>query len=146
MNTMNTLIRYLFILLVFAGVSGCGDGFVPLRGKVTFSDDGSPVTTGFVYFDSGSKLARGKINADGTYIVGSLSDTDGLAPGNYKVYVQATGPDPSVAITASGLRPQVSLVDPKFSSVETSGLECHVDRSKKSYDIVVDRSKYWERK
>jgi hypothetical protein len=143
---MNTLIRYLFILLVFAGVSGCGDGFVPLRGKVTFSDDGSPVTTGFVYFDSGGKLARGKINADGTYIVGSLSDTDGLAPGNYKVYVQATGPDPSVAITASGLRPPVSLVDPKFSSAATSGLECQVDRSTKSYDIVVDWSPHLKRK
>ena len=152
--------RYLFILLVLAGVSGCGKGFVSLRGTVTFSDDGAPLTTGFVYFDNGKDVARGKINADGTYVVGSLSNNDGLAPGHYKVYVQATGPDPSGATVKlqavpgtkpstpsdSGLRVQVPLVDAKFSSSATSGLECHVDRTTKSYNIVVDRSPYLKRK
>ena len=158
---MNTPIyRYLFIFLIVAGVSGCGKGFVPLRGTVTFSDDGAPLTTGVVYFDNGKDVARGKINADGTYVVGSMSNNDGLAPGNYKVYVQAMGPDPSGAVVPvsrqpgmqastpsdSGLRRQVPLIDPKFSSSATSGLECHVDRSTKPYDIVVDRPPNLKRK
>jgi len=157
MNTKKTpTYCYLFVFLVCLGVAGCSK-FVPLRGTVTFSDDGSPLTTGFVYFDNGKDLARGKINADGTYVMGSLKNTDGLAPGLYKVYVQAIGPDPSGAtmkvnsVVAPGSDPAtsgevfavlVSLVDDKFASAETSGLECNVDRKTKTHDITVDRHPY----
>ncbi|MCL2623534.1 MAG: hypothetical protein FWD31_07710 [Planctomycetaceae bacterium] len=140
------------------GITGCGNGLVNLRGTVTFSDDGSPLTTGFVIFDNGKDRARGKIKENGTYTVGSLSDNDGLKPGHYRVYVQAIGSDPSGALapmdtSAAGpgmaspsdaniprLRQQVALVDSKFSSADTSGLELNIDRSTKSYDIVVDRN------
>jgi len=134
--------KHIFIIAVLSfsiALTGCGDGKVGLKGKVTFSDYGSPLTTGMVYFDNGKELARGRINADGTYVVGSLSKKDGLAPGHYKIYVQAIGPDPSGTIGVHGLKRQVPLIDSKFTSVETSGLECHVERSTKSYDIVVDR-------
>ena len=143
----------LFVLVV---VAGCGSGLVPLRGTVTFSDDGSPLTTGVVYLDNGKNLARGTINADGTYIVGSLKNNDGLAPGHYRIYIQAIGPDPSGALepmalsagpgmappdaSAPRLRVQVLLIDAKFTSPETSGLEINVDRSTRSHDIVVDRN------
>jgi len=148
-------LTYCCLFLFLIGTAGCGSGFVPLRGTVTFSDDGSPLTTGSVYFDNGKALARGKINEDGTYVVGSLKNNDGLAPGHYRVYVQAIGPDPSGALEPMGpagpgtdasdasaprLRVAVSLVDAKFNSAETSGLELNVDRKTKTHDIVVDRN------
>jgi len=158
MNIIKTpIIVICSLLFAFTGIAGCGSGFVPLRGKVTFSDDGSPLTTGFVYFDNGTEVARGKVNADGTYTVGTMSKTDGLAPGLYKVYVQAIAPDPSgvleqappsgsEASAMSGIPRAVSLVDAKFTSADTSGLECNVDRSTKSYDIVVERSSFLQQK
>jgi len=158
---MNTNISFYHCLvsLILLGITGCGNGQVPLRGTVTF-DDGSPLTTGYIYFDNGKTLARGKINADGTYIVGSLAANDGLVPGLYKIYIQATGPDPSGAVepvrqsgppgtpqaSGGGLRRQIPLVDSKFTSAATSGLELNVERSTKTHDIVVDRSPYLKRK
>ena len=155
--------RYLFILVVFAVVvSGCGRGFVPLRGKITYSDDGAPLPMGYIYLDNGKNLARGKINEDGTYIVGSLSKNDGLAPGLYRIYIQAIGPDPSGAREkvnyapspgeerptgpVLGLVQMVSLIDVKYASMETSGLEVNVTRSTKTHDIVVDRPPYLKKK
>ena len=159
LNIMKTSIyHHLFVFFVVSGITGCGSGLVNLRGTVTFSDDGSPLTTGFVIFDNGKDRARGKIKEDGTYTVGSLSDTDGLKPGHYRVYVQAIGPDPSGALAPMNtsapspgmasisdanvprLRQQVVLVDSKFSSADTSGLECNVDKSTKTYNIVVERN------
>lgn len=160
MSTKIAFYHCLVIFFVCIGIAGCGNGQVPLRGKITFSDDGSPLTTGYIYFDNGKELSRGKINADGTYVVGSKSANDGLTPGLYKIYVQATGPDPSGAVepvrqsgppgtpqaAGSGLRRQVPLVDPKFTSSATSGLELNVDRTTKSHDIVVDKSPYLKQK
>lgn len=161
MDTKISFYHCLIILSVTFGIAGCGNGLVPLRGKVTYSDDGSPLTMGYVYFDNGKELARGKINADGTYVVGSRSANDGLAPGSYKIYVQATGPDPSGAVetvwqsgpasgqpqeAGTGLRRQVPLVDSKFTSSATSGLKLNVDRTTKSHDIVVDKSPYLKQK
>ena len=149
----------LLFFFVLTAMTGCGNGLVDLRGKVTFSDDDSPLTTGYVYLDDGQTLARGKINADGTYTVGTNSDKDGLAPGNYRVYItHAIGPDPSGAFETSfrpmgaanasannssgadsRLRRMIPLIDQKFTRVETSGLSITVDRSTKEFNIKVDR-------
>jgi len=146
--------RSLFALLVLAGVSGCGNGLVPLRGTITFSDDGSPLTMGIILFDNGNTTAKGIIKPDGTYVVGSLTQNDGLAPGLYQVSIQAMVAAPSgtapmmqqpagmgpATATAPMPPPPVSLVAPKYNSARTSGLECNVDKSTKTYDIVVDRN------
>jgi len=149
--------RYLFVLLVLAVVSGCGSGLVPLRGTITFSDDGSPLTMGVILFDDGKTTAKGIIKPDGTYVVGSLKQNDGLAPGLYKISIQAMVADPSGApqipqpmmgagpamVTAPMPPPPVSLVAPKYNSARTSGLECNVDKSTKTYDIVVERNPFY---
>lgn len=131
---MNILDRslLLFALLV---LSGCG-GNVPLNGTVTFSDDGSPLGTGVVCFEAGSFVARGRIQPDGQYRVGSVSMKDGLPPGSYRVYIAdavvETAADPyGGAFTEP-------LIDGKYNSAETSGLHVEVPNVKR-YDINVDR-------
>lgn len=115
-----------FFLLAFA-VCGCGEN-VPLKGKVVFSDDGSPLTCGTVIFVSDNFQSRGNIQPDGTFNVSSVRPGDGLPPGTYQV-----------AVVGAVDTDVIPLIDPKQSSPETSGLTMTVDKSTKSYDITVDR-------
>ena len=146
-------IAYLLIALVL--VAGCGRGHVQLKGKVTFSDDGSPLTTGTVNFVSGTFQARAPLQPDGTYTVGSYKAADGLPPGKYSVYV--TGAVKVIGETSSiggsrggrgdgmvtmeeggGMPITEPLIDVKFSSATASGLEFEAG-SAKSFDFTVDR-------
>ena len=144
-----------FVLFVFILTAGCGKGHVPLTGKVTFSDDGSPLTSGTVNFVSGSFQSRAPIQPDGTYTVGTYKASDGLPRGKYSVYVtgavkvigetQSIGGDRSgrgdgmVTMEAGGGMPITEpLIAPKFSSATASGLEFEAG-SAKTFDFKVDR-------
>ena len=127
------LFPLLFSLLAFVGCSG----HVGLTGKVVFSDDGSPVPVGIVALETDTYFSRGEIRPDGTFTVGSLKASDGLPPGLYRVYI-------SGAEIVTGQRPDGSdiiqqLVDPKFTSPETSGITIDISRSTKDFVIEVDR-------
>ena len=67
------------VLFVFLFQAGCSN-HVPLRGTVTFSDDGAPLPNGMVIFEAGAFSAVGPIKPDGTYRVGSLKENDGIPP------------------------------------------------------------------
>ena len=136
----------LTILVAFSVTIGCSQN-VSLRGKVTFSDDDAPLSTGAVCFESETMVARGELQADGSYVVGSDAPKNGLPPGEYRVYITGASkfetksmgaialpgtPAPSISIP-------VSLIDPKFSSPTTSGLTLKVERATGRFDFKVDR-------
>ena len=120
-------------LLVLAG---CGDK-VGLRGKATFLDDGSPVPTGTVCFETDTYLARGDLRPDGTFTVGSLKANDGLPAGKYRVYI--SGAQKSIGQDKDGMDIYESLIDEKYASGSTSGIEIEVTPSTKNIDVKVDR-------
>lgn len=130
---------YLFLLLMPIFLIGCGRGHVGISGRVTYTDDGSPLETGSVVFENGSFQSRGEIGADGKYTLGSFSTKDGLPKGNYRVYLNRA------TVVQGEIRPgipnTVHLVAKKYTSPETSGLECVVDGSSKRFDIQVERFK-----
>ena len=128
---MKNLFAVSFALL-FLFFSGCGNN-KQVTGKVTFSD-GKPVLTGTVIFVSGNFQARGEIE-EGSYRLSSLSQNDGLPPGEYKVYVTGVL-KPSDG--KSGMGSFVSLCDDKYGNESTSGLACKVPVPGNTYDIVLD--------
>ena len=124
---------------------GCGSQ-ASVSGKVTF-EDGTPLTTGEVRFEAEGFMASGRIQPDGTYRIGTVSDTDGVPKGTYGVTVQAldnsggTSGAPSMAVApgdAPAGPPPKSLIDTAFGSVHTSGLTCEVQKSR-TFDITVRR-------
>ena len=141
----------LTVLLLGLFVTGCGKNS-PLRGKVTFMEDESPLTVGIVYFESGNIMARGELRSDGSYQVGTLNQKDGLPPGEYKVYIGGA----HTADTGSGqqrteldsmgvpmavaplLRP---LIDRKYATADQTPLVCKVPAPKNRFDIVVEKPK-----
>ncbi|MGL6196078.1 MAG: hypothetical protein ACRC2T_14780 [Thermoguttaceae bacterium] len=115
---------------------GCSKN-VQLKGKVVFSDDKTPVPSGTICLSTEKFAARGKIE-NGEFVMGSVSAKDGLPPGLYKVFfidvVEESGVD------NSGEPTYTSLINPKYNSATTSGLEQEVTASTKNITIEVDRA------
>ena len=136
MKYSNFRFAILPVVLLAVSLSGCGEN-VRLQGKVTFSDDNSPLTGGAVYFETDDYVARGELKPDGSYQVGSLSSRDGILPGTYRVYI--TGATRDVGVDKDGMPISESLIDGKYASGTTSGLEIDVTNETRRFDIVVDR-------
>ena len=136
---------FIFCFLLFAVLlcaAGCGNGQVGLSGKVTFSDDDSPLTVGMVCFSTNSFLARGALNGDGVYTLGSSSEKDGLPPGSYRVYIEgAVKEDGKNKDGNMSLPNMIPAIDPKYNVAKTSGLVAEVTASTKTFDFKVDRAK-----
>jgi len=132
-----------FIILWILGsavlLSGCGGKNIPLSGKVTFSDDGSPLTKGIVYFETPVFRAQGEIKPNGTYNVISTSVSKGLPPGEYKVYIGGAVDVEMKMINSIPMPVNTSLIAPKLANPVTSELSVVVDRKTRKYDIIVDR-------
>ena len=114
-------------------LTGCGDK-VGLGGKVTF-EDGSPLGVGTVCFETDTYLARGTLKPDGSYVVGSLSERDGLPAGTYRVYI--SGAEKEIGKDKEEMPIYESMIDEAMTSGATSGLSVTVPVSGGKYDIKV---------
>ncbi len=135
-NVMLYLSIFCLLLLTLAE-TGCS-GKQPLSGKVTFPD-GKPLNCGVIHFVSDSYLSRATIKEDGSFIVGSESEADGIPAGSYKVYivgaiiedasavpekekVKSGWKDPDVSASQAKERPMISLIDQKYTSLDSTPL------------------------
>ena len=133
MQTKNFTFLLLSVLII--ATVGCSDK-VPMRGKVTFSDDGAPLTAGQVTFQSDTILARGYLKPDGTYILGTDKETDGIPKGTYNVYLLHTTVYETPPGGGSPIEKQ--QVSRKYASGETSELTCTVN-GKTVFDFTVEK-------
>jgi hypothetical protein len=138
------------VILLGISVLGCGQNY-SLKGKVTYKD-GTPITVGMVNFESDKSLSRGRIQSDGSYVVGTLKDSDGIPKGTYKVYITGaevpretsqTSENNRVRLDAMGNPIQTmvgfrQLVDRKYMTVGTSPVTCEVPAEKNRFDIIVE--------
>ena len=130
-----SLFFILFAVLVLAA-TGCGNK-VTVRGKVTFSDDQSPLTVGQVRFQSGTLQARGTLKADGTYVLGTVSEKDGIPKGTYNVTI-ADAVD-VVVPEAKGNSLPIPVMRPLIVPFDKKDVV--VDGKQKVFDFEVDRAK-----
>ena len=101
---------------------GCGRGenalapLIPVKGKVTYK--GQPLTKGTVRFepDGYGRMATGKIQPDGTFVLSTLKENDGVVAGFHKVSVSDTGS-----------LPRKELIPKKYASPNASKLTAEVD-------------------
>ena len=133
---------FLFVplLLVCAGCSHSdGPATYPVRGIVRFPD-GQVLRDGSVEFQiTGVKkpvTARGAINPDGSFQLGTFDVADGALAGKHQVVVISYHLIGNGA-ERPGMIPQATL-DPKFSSYRTSGLIREVKAVENEFIIEVD--------
>ena len=127
-----TAIFRLLLLGVFlsASVVGCSNsGDVPtyqVTGKVTFPD-GTPLHGGRIIFNSVDHgvAARGTIDEDGTFRLGTYGAADGAVAGPHRASIHAARPDgynPDDPVQ----RQAPAIIDPRFKRPDTSGLKFEV--------------------
>jgi hypothetical protein len=121
-NLSRRLIAITMVAVCLVPVGGCGSGgvavtpLVPVKGKVTYK--GKPLTVGTVRFepDGYGRMASGKLQSDGTFVLSTLKDGDGAAVGHHRVYV--TDVDKSLA---------QDRAFKKYSGAASSKVEVDVD-------------------
>jgi hypothetical protein len=140
-------------VLLSLALAGCGKNSA-LQGRVTF-EDGTPLTVGTVVFSSADGLARGQIQPDGTYRVGTLKAHDGILPGTYRVFIigaegpggppQNTGERDSEGNPIHAPIALVPLIDVRYMTAESTPLTCTVPAPGNRFDIIVERPAHLQR-
>jgi hypothetical protein len=122
--------RLMFLtVLCLAPCWGCGSvaerqlaELIPVKGKVTYK--GQPLTKGSVEFEPRDfgRSASGDLQPDGTFVLGTLKEGDGVVAGHHRVFVTGTG------IPGKTAKKSKELVPAKYTQPATSGLTADVDK------------------
>ena len=113
------------LAIVVVATSGCGKPAyqletAPVRGTVTL--DGKPLPSGYVVVPTTrGRMASGKIQPDGTFVLSSYEDGDGAQVGTHPVIVNEVPPDEFSPNTQ-----QRVPIPPRYTSAGTSGLSVEV--------------------
>jgi hypothetical protein len=125
-----------FMVLLFMSAAGCGNGRYPVHGKVT-REDGTPIGESMIVFESVDRTpnitARGDIDLDGSYELGTTKPGDGAPVGKYRVKItplMANVDEPTHA----------PPFDPRFSDFKTSGLEFEIKPGSNDFSIKVKQA------
>ncbi len=120
MQRLGTLVLLLFTLAV-----GCGEGYelptAKVRGTVIL--DGEPAKNGYVTIvPAKGRMARGTIQSDGTFVMGTYTKKDGVQLGNHPVTVAPVPVDEGVK------KKDRTPIPKKYGVVSTSGLRLEVTK------------------
>jgi hypothetical protein len=113
------------LLACVSCLSGCSSGYeletAPARGTVML--DGKPISVGGVLFTpSKGRGASGPLAADGTFTLGTYSQSDGAIVGKHKVAVL----QPREVESGPSHPPGFVAIPSKYQNSESSGLEVEV--------------------
>lgn len=138
---MTRLTRLATAALLLGPLLGCGrsgHSTYPAGGRVRFAD-GSPLTTGWVEFESRTLspplTARGAIQPDGTFRLGTYAVGDGAVEGPHRAIVSVPVSNEAADHPDGSQR----VLDAKYGDFEKSGLEFEVarDGARNQFEIVV---------
>lgn len=142
----HTLTKTAFALGLL-GCLGCGSGTHPLSGTITFTD-GEPareLAGGVVEIesvDAEPKVnGRGVIKEDGSFVVHTYQSGDGAVAGKHRVLIMPPLHSNVVSDMPGSSGPQrlPLIIDPRYSSYETSGLEIEVPAAANSVSLQIER-------
>jgi hypothetical protein len=131
--------RIVVAVAVIVACGGCGGGNTyPVEGKIVFSD-GRPATQlagGSVQFEAVGKpmSAQGAIQPDASFRLGTEQPGDGAVEGKHRVVIIPP-------LAADMDNPGPPIIDPRFHSFETSGLDVTVKPEKNDVTLTVERPK-----
>lgn len=136
--------RFTIILVAAVFLIGCDDGrpaTYPVAGKVVFEDGGSPVFGDVEFFEPSQKInARGKIERDGSFSLGTYADSDGAVAGQHKVVIlQLTRNHFAAQVEDRIVHDHGDLIDESYGDYRTSDLTAQVDPKDRNEIILVVR-------
>ena len=130
---------YVFAVLFF--LVGCGESGPPMAkvtGKVTYPDGSAPKgATAVIRFEPTKdtnanirKMASGQLDAEGNFEAFTVKPGDGVIKGKYKVTFEVL----------ESYRTGVSLIDKKFTKIESTPFEVVVDGPSHEFDFEIEKA------
>lgn len=126
----------LHALLVFSGCNN-KERVYPMKGKIVFAD-GTPAVFGDIEFQCKDKPvnARGKIQRDGTFVMGTRGRQDGAIEGEHRVVV--------IQVVTNHFNLDVvhdhgDIVHEKYARYETTDLRVTVKPERNELELVVEK-------
>jgi hypothetical protein len=131
-----TLSLFLLSSLCLTSGAGCGSpSLYPVEGTILFQDGkrAKELAGATIDFEpiEGRNSARGEVDADGTFRMGTFQQGDGVFPGSYKVSVQ----HPLATLD----RPTQRVLDPRYENIKTSDLRVTVKAETNQITLHVGR-------
>ncbi len=127
--SLNVFTLPIAALVLIGSCAGCGANgagtmptLIPVKGHVTFK--GEPLTTGTVRFEPTDygRAASGKLQSDGSFVLTTLKEGDGVIPGHHRVYVTDLNP-----------KSKPGPVPKRYTTPTTSKLEAEVSAEKTEF-------------
>lgn len=131
-------------LLVIAGCGESRPATFPVSGTIAFAD-GQPVRFGTVQFlpDNPGPSARGLLDTNGRFELGTFTKDDGAIPGGHRVIITQHVSAPSGKVIkhsdAHAADDESSLVDIRYTQYEVSPLTATVEERDNQVKLRVER-------
>jgi hypothetical protein len=141
--------RPFFELSTFAGIfavlllSGCNHRLptYPVAGQFKFEDGSVPKFGEIEFFNAEHRLnARGKIERDGSFTVGTFTEGDGAVAGKHRIVVMQAVTTPLVARSVAEAQVKHDhgkLIHQQYIDYRTSGLECEIVPGENRIELVL---------
>jgi hypothetical protein len=133
MKFRNKTAKFAALAVLMAAIAGCGNSQLkthPVHGQFKYEDGTFPKFGEVEFYNAQHRLnARGKINRDGTFTVGTFKEADGAVAGKHRVVVMqhVTSPLTARALTDRNVQhDHGKLLSPHYYDYRTSDLECEV--------------------
>jgi len=137
---MNSMMRSFFLVLCCVFLAGCGGDAASVIGTVKLAD-GTPLTSGFVTFESSTTNVVGYLDERGRFSLFQARPGDRVPPGTYRgaISYDTTAAESAAGMQEEGVVRNFLPFPSKYTSFETSGLTLTVEpRQKVQLDIVLE--------
>ena len=139
-KSLRAMGAFFFLVCLMCSVGCGGIATYPVSGSLEF-EDGEPVMFGTIEFlNRDTKLnARGKINRDGSFSVGTFEKEDGAVLGVHEVTIQQFTSLPLTANQNVKIdHDHGKLVADKYKTYESSDLRVTIKKPNNELRLVVD--------
>ena len=132
-------------ITLLPGLAGCHSDQLPtfpVEGTIRFEDGSFPKFGDIEFYSATHRInARGKINRDGSFTVGTYAPNDGAVEGEHKIIViQISGTYLTAKYNDEIKHDHGSLVNTSYFDYRSSDLECNIERKSNPVELIVRKN------
>ncbi len=140
-----SLIVVCLAILLLPNLAGCNSDQLPtypVEGTIRFKDGSFPKFGDIEFYSSTHRInARGKINRDGSFTVGTYESNDGAVEGTHEIIVlQVSGTHLTARYHDDIKHDHGALVNKSYFDYRTSGLKCDIKQRTNQVELIVRKN------
>ncbi len=143
--TLKSILLICLAAMLMPSFAGCDSGQLPtypVEGKIRFKDGSFPKFGDIEFYNDTHQInARGKINRDGSFTVGTYDQDDGAVEGKHKIIVsQVSGTYLTAKYNDDIKHDHGALVNKSYFDYRTTDLEWEIQPKSNQIELVVRKN------